>query len=270
MKRFLVFILFLVIMSSCDEENLSLPTPIELTFITEPLEALKDNLIVDRVEINLSRLEIEGLRDAGGNVFLERQLTQEDGYINLRSQINHKISIDIPQGFYNSLNFRLNFQRDEEEREEITEELTEWLEEEDDQDEDDEDDKEEREEDLGDIIEEYLEDINPAFLFTATASRNGTTFNIIMPLNDPIIFDVPFINNNGERNISLIKGQRQEFELVFNPDYWFSITSFDALNNAQKGIIEDKEYVFLHKQVNSALYSLVIGRIEESTVVRNK
>ncbi|WP_375578990.1 hypothetical protein ABWH96_18535 [Marivirga tractuosa] len=264
MKRFLPFIFFLAVMSSCDEENLSLPTPVELTFIAEPLQTLNNNLIVDGVEINISRLEIDGTRDAGGNVLLERQFNQEDGYIDLRSQINNKILIDIPQGIYNSLKFRLNFQRDEEEREEITEELTEWLEEE------YEEDDEERNEDLGDIIEEYLEDVNPAFLFTATANRNGTTFKIIMPLNESVIFDIPFINNDGERNISLIKDQRQEFELVFNPDYWFSITSFDALNNAQKGIIEEEEYVFLHKQVNPALYSLIIGRIEESTVVKTK
>lgn len=264
MKRFLSFIFILTVLSSCDEENLSLPTPVNLTFIAEPLQTLNDNVIVDRVEINISGLEIEGTRDAGGNVFLERQFNQEEAYIDLRSQINNKISIDIPQGIYNNLKFRLNFQRDEEEREEITDELTEWLEGDEDK------TAEERAEDLGDIIEEYLEDVNPALLFTATANRNGTTFKVIMPLNDPVIFEIPYINNDGERNISLIKDQKQEFELVFNPDYWFSITSFESLNNAQKGIIEEEEYVFLHKQVNSALYSLIIGRIEESTVVRTK
>lgn len=264
MKRFLSFILYLTLVSSCDEENLSLPTPVNLTFIAEPLQTLNDNVIVDRVEINISRLEIEGTRDAGGNVFLERQLNLEEGNIDLRSQINNKTTIDIPQGIYNSLKFRLNFQQDEEEREEITDDLTEWLE--GDADKTD----EERAEDLGDIIEEYLEDVNPALLFTATASRNGTTFKIVMPLNDPVIFDIPFINNDGGRSISLIKDQRQDIKVIFNPDYWFSITSFEALNTAIKGTIDGEDYVFLHKQVNSSLYSLIIERIEESTVAKTK
>ncbi len=264
MKIFLSIIFFLAVLSSCDEENLSLPTPIDLTFIAEPLQTLNDNIIVDRVEINISKLEIEGTRDAGGNVFLDRQFNLEEGYIDLRSQINNKISIDIPQGVYNNLKFRLNFQRDEEEREEITDDLTEWLAG------TESETAEERAEALGDIIDDYLGDVNPALLFTATAGKNGTTFKIIMPLNDPVIFDIPFINSDGGRNISFIKDQKQEFKVIFNPDYWFSITSFEALNNAEKGTIDGIDYVFLHKQVNSSLYSLIIGRIEESTVARTK
>lgn len=264
MNKFLSFIFFLAVLSSCDEENLSLPTPVNLTFIVEPLQTLNDNIIVERVEINISKLEIEGSRDAGGNVFLDRNFNLEEGNINLRSQINNELSLDIPQGVYNNLKFRLNFQRDEEEREEITDELTEWLAGDEDK------TAEEMAEDLGDIIEEYLEDVNPALLFTASANRNGTTFKIIMPLNDPVIFDIPFVNNDGSRSISLKRNERQEFDMIFNPDYWFSITSFEALNNAVKGTIEGEEYVFLHKQVNSSLYNLIIGRIEESTVVRTK
>lgn len=264
MKKILSLVFILTFLSACDEENLSLPTPVTLTFIAEPLQTLNNNLIVDGVVINISRLEIEGSRDAGGNVFLERQLNLVEGNINLRSQINNKIDIDIPQGIYNNLKFRLNFQRDEEESEEITDDLSEWLLGDEDK------TNEERAEDLGDIIEEYLEDVNPALLFTATASRNGSTFKIVMPLNDPVIFDIPFMNNEGGRNISLIKDQKQELKVIFNPDYWFSITSFEALNNAQKGTIEGEEYVFLHKQVNSSLYGLIIGRIEESTVVRTQ
>lgn len=264
MKRILSLVFILALLSACDEENLSLPTPVDLTFIAEPLQTLNDNVIVNRVEINISRLEIEGKRDAGGDVFLDRQFNLEEGNIDLRSQINNKISLDIPQGIYNNLKFKLNFKQDDEEREEITDELTEWLADSDDETE------EERAEALGDIIEEYLEDVNPALLFTATATRNGTIFKIVMPLNESFVFDIPFINNDGGKNISLIKDQRQEFKLIFNPDYWFSITSFEALNDAQKGTIDEEDYVFLHKQVNSSLYSLIVGRIEESTVVRTK
>ena len=264
MKKFLPFYILLILLSACDEEKLSLPTPVNLTFIAEPLQALNDDLTVDRVEINISKVEIAGSRDAGGDIFLDRKLSLEEGHMDLISQINNKIACDIPQGIYNNLKFRLNFEQDAEEREEITEDLTEWLAD------TDEETAEERAETLGDIIADYLEYLKPALLITATVKRNETTLKIIIPLNDPLIFDIPFINNDGGRNISLIKDQRQELKMIFNPDYWFSITSFEALNNAIKGTIEGEEYVFLHKQVNSSLYNLIIGRIEESTVVRIK
>lgn len=264
MKRLIFILCFLVTLSACDEENLSLPAPVELTFVAEPLQFLNESLIIDQLEINISKLEIIGDREAGRNIFLDRTFDEEKSSINLRSQINNKISLDIPQGAYNSLKFRMYFQRDEEEKDEITEDLTEWIEEEADE------TDEERAEDLGDIIEEYLEEVHPALLFTATASRNGKTFKIIMPLNDNVVFEAPYKNEDESRNISLIKDQHQDLELVFNPEYWFSITSFEALNHAQKGTIDGEEYIFLHKRVNSSLYSLIIGRIEESTTVRVK
>lgn len=275
---------FLAILASCDSEDMNLPAAVNLSLVAEPTQALDGNLSVNRLEIQLNKFEIRGERSAGGNILLDRNLSQQEGFYNIM-QNSSSIEFDIPQGTYNALNLSIYFVKDEAEAEEITEDLNEWLEDEADEDEDDGDgdgDDEDEDEDgegdrkaigderLGEIVEEYLDKVTPALLFTADISISNKSYLLVMAMNEFTTYNIPVINNNGGNSVSLSRSSETNMEMVFNPEYWFNGTSLQALRNAEIAEIKGQKVIFLHKQVNPNLYTLILNRIEESTQIRLK
>lgn len=287
MRKILLFILLSIFCFACDDDvDLTLPSEVNLDFLTAPQEALNGRLSVERLEIQLRKIEIIGRRNAGSDVNLERNFNS-DGAFDALNNPHSSLSFDIPQGSYQNLNFNLVFERDDEEDDDIAEDIEEWLEDKedgDDEDDDEEDgdgeedrtaivqlDDDDLAEDLGEIVEDYLEDVKPALLFTATVVRNNVRFKVVMPINESFLYNIPVLNADEGREITLVTNTTTNLEVVFNPEYWFAISSFESLNNADKGKLSNGEtVVFLHKQINPNLFSLIINRIEESTFIRVK
>ncbi len=275
MRKYLQIIVLSFLLFSCDDDtDLTLPSSVNLSFGLASSTALNGRLEVENLQIQFNRIEIIGQRSAGANVNLERNFADNQGKVNV-SNNNSVLNFDIPQGSYQNLNFRLSFMRDLED-EDLLEDIDEWIE-----DKADGEEEEDLAEDLGEIVEEYLEDVNPPFLFTAILSRNGQRFKLIIPINESFFYNIPVLNADDGREITLLTNATNNFEIVFNPDYWFSITSYEALMNADKGKFEDDDnndddfndseegsFIFLHKQINPSLYSLIINRIQESTFIR--
>lgn len=265
MKKYLLLLVLSSLLFSCDDDtDLTLPSNVNLVFKVEPETALNGRLGVERLEIQLNRIEIIGQRSAGANVDLDRNFSETDGFIDIANS-SDALNFDIPQGSYQSLSFRFGFVRDTED-EDILEDIEDWLEEKAEGEE-----EEDLADDLGEIVEEYLEDIKPAFLFTAILTRNDQRFKLIMPINESFFYNIPVLNADDERAITLQTNSTSNFEMVFNPEYWFAITSYEALMNADKGKFDNDEvFIFLHKQINPNLFSLIINRIQESTFIRVK
>ncbi len=275
MRKYLQIIVLSFLLFSCDDDtDLTLPSSVNLSFGLASPTALNGRLEVENLQIQFNRIEIIGQRSAGANVNLDRNFADDQGKVNV-SNNNTVLNFDIPQGSYQNLNFRLSFMRDLED-EDLLEDIDEWIE-----DKAEGEEEEDLAEDLGEIVEEYLEEVNPPFLFTATLSRNGQRFKLIIPINESFFYNIPVVNADDGREITLLTNATTNFEMVFNPDYWFSITSYEALMSADKGKFEDDEdsdndfsdseegsFIFLHKQINPSLYSLIINRIQESTFIR--
>jgi hypothetical protein len=52
-------------------------------------------------------------------------------------------------------------------------------------------------EDLGDIIEDYLEEITPCIIVKGKFTYNGSTKDIVIVVNDPLTFQILGKNRNG-------------------------------------------------------------------------
>ncbi len=253
--------IFLLLIGGCEKEDYTLPVDFSLYFTTSTDAILGGSVEIEEISFNLNSLNIQGYRELGDDVFLTRSFTQGKKFIIKPSLLNVYEKFDIPQGVYHPITFSLNFKPDSNEAELIND-ILDWLE-----DYNESENLQELQEDLGDIIEDYLEYINPSIFVKAKFTYNNYTKNLLIVVNDPIIFQIIASNKNGGNEITLDKSITNSGRLVADPSYWLSVITPSMLDNAYTGIIESDEYVLLSKYVNSNIYSAIFNRIEESTVL---
>lgn len=263
-RNAILFILFFMLSGSCEKEDYTLPVEFSLDFSIDEKPVMNGMLTIDAISLGLKSIDIHGYRETGGDVFLTRSFSPGNIYVIRPNTSNETIQLDIPQGVYNPISFSLVYQPDTNETE-LSEDIDEWLQDVEDGDDDDDDDLEELQEDLGDIIEDYLEDIEPCILVKGRFVSNLTTKYLILAVNDPLSFKILSQNRTGESEVILDKDIVNSGNLNFDPSYWFSVVTPEMLNGAFIGVIDDKRYIFLSKYINSQVYSAVFSRIEEST-----
>lgn len=253
--------IFLLLIGGCEKEDYTLPVDFSLYFTTSTDAILGGSVEIEEISFNLNSLDIQGYRELGDDVFLTRSFTQGKKFIIKPSLLNVYEKFDIPQGVYHPITFLLNFKPDYNETELIND-ILDCLE-----DYNESEDILVMQEELGDIIEDYLEYINPSILVKARFTFNNSTKNLLIVVNDPIKFQVIASNKNGGNEIALDKSITNSGRLVVDPSYWLSVITPTMLDDAYTGIIESDEYVFLSKYVNSNIYSAIFNRIEESTIL---
>ncbi|PKP36273.1 MAG: hypothetical protein CVT98_08435 [Bacteroidetes bacterium HGW-Bacteroidetes-15] len=253
--------LILIPIGGCEKEDYTLPVEFNLNFTIKNEAILGGSITIDEISINLKSIDIRGYREQGDDVFLTRNFDQEKTFIIKPLPTNLTEKFNIPQGIYNPISFSFNFQPDAEESD-LTEDLIDWLEHFDDGEE-----LEGLQEDLGGIIEDYLEEITPCIMVKGKFIYNSQTKPVILVINDPLTFQILGKNSNGGPEVILDKNIVNNGNLEINPSYWFSVITPAMLNNAFIGLIDNDEYIFLSKYVNSQLYATIFNRMEVSTIL---
>ncbi len=256
-----IFMLLFILIVGCEKEDFTLPVEFKLNFMIKNDAILGGALTIDEIGLGLNSIDIRGYREQGDDVFLTRNFDNGKNFIIKPASANITERLDIPQGTYNPVSFSLIFKPDAEESD-LIEDILDWLE-----DFEEDDDLEELQEDLGDIIEDYLEDITPCIFVKGKFTHNGNTKRIVMVINDPLSFQILGKNRNGGSEIILDRNVNNYGNLQINPSYWFSVFTPSLLNGAFIGLIDDEEYIFLSKHINSQIYKAVFNRIEESTIL---
>lgn len=256
----LSILLFLVAVG-CDKEDYTLPVKFDLTFSIKNDPILDGTITINEIELGLKSIDIQGYREQGDDVFLTRNFDNQRNIKLKLTSTRVTESFDIPQGTYNPISFSYAFQPDGEE-EDLIEDILDWF-----YDFEGGDDLQELQEDLGEIVEDYLEDIRPCIIVKGTFISNSKTKHLVMVVNNPLTFKILGKNKNGGSEVTLDKSFVNSGNLQFNPAYWFSAITPAMLNNAIVGTINDEEYIFLSKYVNSTVYGTIYNRIEESTTL---
>lgn len=268
MKRRIVLIsllsslLFVSLFSCDDKEEYTLPTDFRMHLMLDNKAVLNGLLTIETVTINLKSIDIEGYREVGDDVFFTRDLNNGQKFVMTHASVpdNQILEFSIPQGIYDPLFISQNFLPDEEE-EDIIEDIGEWLEDL----ESGEMSEEDLQYDLGDIIEDYLEDINPCFILKGQYERNQDTYKFVFVINDPLTFKIKAQNKNGGSEVVFKKDIINNGKMVFDPSYWFSVITPVMIDDFYVGTADEEKYIFIHKYVNSQAYAAVFNRIEEST-----
>ncbi|MDY0201969.1 MAG: hypothetical protein RBR40_13385, partial [Tenuifilaceae bacterium] len=257
--------LLFVVVGGCDKEDYTLPVKFDLGFSIKNDPILAGTITINEIGLGLKSIDIQGYREQGDDVFFTRNFEKLRNVKLKLTSTRATESFDIPQGTYNPISFSYTFQPDDEE-DDLIEDILDWLE--DFENLEEEDDLKELKEDLGEIIEDYLEDINPCFMVKGTFISNSKTKHLVMVVNNPLTFKTLGKNKNGGSEVTLDKSFVNSGNLQFNPAYWFSAITPAMLNNAIVGTINDEEYIFLSKYINSTVYGTIYNRIEESTTLR--
>jgi hypothetical protein len=253
------FTLLIVLLGGCEKEDYTLPVKFNLSFTIKDEPMLGGSLTIDEIGLGLNSISILGYREQGSDVFLTRKFDDGKFFVVKPIPSNAYEKLDIPQGVYNPISFSYNFQPDDDD---LIDDILDWLE-----DFDEGDDLQELQEDLGDIIEDYLEDIKPCIIIKGKFTNSGKTKHIVMVVNDPLTFKILGDNRNGGAEVVLDRGITNTGNLQFNPSYWFSIITPEMLNNAVVGVIDGEEYILLSKHLNSQIYTAIFNRIEVSTTL---
>ncbi len=257
----ILFMPLFILIGGCEKKEYTLPVEFKLNFAIKADAILGGSITIDELGLGLNSIDIRGYREQGEDVFLTRYYDQGKTFIIKPGLSNTTEKFDIPQGIYNPISFSLIFKPDAEESE-IIDDMLDWLE-----DFEEDDYLEELQEDLGDIIEDYLEEITPCIIVKGKFNYNGSTKHILIVVNDPLTFQILGKNRNGGTEAILDKNIINNGNLQLNPSYWFSVITPAMLNDAFFGVIDDEEYIFLNKYVNSQIYSTIFNRMEESTIL---
>lgn len=260
--RMIAIIVMIAAIAGCGKEDFTLPVDFQLQFSMAEKPIMNGAITIDYIHLHLKSIDIRGYRELGEDVFLTRKI-DEDHRITLKTTTpKDRMQFDIPQGIYNPLTFSFVFRPDEEESS-IVDDIGSWLEDV----EDEENDPADLQEDLGDIIEDYLDDLQPCIIIKGKYSHNQLVRNLIIVINDPLTFQVISRNKNEEQMVALDKDIVNRATLYLDPSYWFSVVTTEMLKGTFHGILDDEPYIFLNKYVNSQLYTAIFNRIEESTTL---
>jgi hypothetical protein len=255
------FIIFFILIGGCEKEDFALPVGFKLNFTINNEAVLGGSVSIDEINLGLNSLDIRGYREQGDDVFLTRNFVNGEQFKIIPGTTNPVEYLDIPQGNYNPIVFSLIFKPDADESEYI-DDILEWLE-----DLKVDDDIQKLQESLGDIIEDYLDNLTPCIILRGKFNYNSSTKHIVIVVNDPLTFQIHGKNRNGGSEVILDKNFGNSGNLQINPSYWFSVITPYMLNDAFIGLIDDEEYIFLSKYVNSQIYKAVFNRMEESTIL---
>lgn len=258
--------LFLLAFAGCEPnmEPYTIPSDFILNFTINDETILNGTVTIDEIGLNLQAITIEGYREQGEDIFFTREFDGNKNFILKPSFTETTESFDIPQGTYSPISFSYNFMPDNDE-EDLIEDIIDLLE--DFEHVEEENNLEDLQQDLGEIVEDYLEDISPCIMVKGKFASATNTKHIVLVVNNPLIFKILGKNKNAGPEVTLDKSYVNTGNLQFNPAYWLSAITPAMLNNALVGIIDDEEYIFLSKYVNSSIYSSIYNRMEESTTL---
>jgi len=191
----IILISLFLLTGGCQKEDYTLPVDFRMNFSVSETPVMQGTLTIDNITLALKSIDIHGYRETGGDVFLTRDFNSGNIFeISPRSS-GKTIQFDIPQGVYNPIMFSLVYQPDGNEID-LIDDIEEWYEELEEEDDDDDDDLDELQEELGEIIEDYLENIEPCIMVKAKFVNNSTTKYVILAVNDPLTFKIISKNRN--------------------------------------------------------------------------
>ncbi|GAB1403678.1 hypothetical protein MASR1M74_08560 [Lentimicrobium sp.] len=257
----IIFILLTILIGGCEKDDHTLPAKFTLNFTLNKTPVLDGAITIDEIRLGLNSISISGYREEGGDVFLTRHIDKGKIFVVKPSSNLTNETFDIPQGVYNPLTFSYIFQPDEKENE-LIDDLHDWLE-----DLEEGEDLEDLQNDLGDIIEDYLEDVNPCIMVKGRFTKSGKTRQLLIVINDQLTFKILGNNKNGGPEVVLDKENNNTGNMQLNPAYWFSVITPEMLNGAFVGVIDNEEYILLNKYVNTQMYTSIFNRIEQSTTL---
>lgn len=112
-RLFPVLLLLLTGLLACEEEELKVPTDFYINFGVNPGNiAFTENgqqyqLRIERIQMRINRIEFEGIRESGDNVFFKKEFPSPLQVELLKDSVPEALHYEIPQGIYTHIGIKL-------------------------------------------------------------------------------------------------------------------------------------------------------------------
>ncbi len=235
-----LLVLLLTGFAGCSKDELTEPATLHFQATISTTTAMGGMLVIDRLELNISKLDISGRRVNENDMYFTRSLNKETGYFTLLPETSAAITLQIPQGAYETLVFYTTLREEDYEFEFGS----------------DGDDDE-----TGDL-QEYITKAKPGLLLTGRYTNGDVTFPVVVSLNDDIRRIAIDATQNGMPSVILQKEIVSQATLILDPTYLFVPITSTALESARAFPLNSEQAVVISEEYNAAIYSQLAGRIQ--------
>lgn len=225
---------------SCDKDELTEPATLYFRTTASTSAVMDGALVIDRLELNIAKLDISGRRVSENDMYFTRNLNKETGHFTLLPEISAAATLQIPQGAYQTLVFYTTLREEDYEFESGSTG----------------DDDE-----TGDLAE-YLQKAKPGLLLTGRYTNANGSFPVVVSLNDDIRRFAIDATQNGMPEVTLQKEITSSATLMLDPNYLFVPITEANLLAARAFSLNGEQAVVISEEYNAALYSQLAGRIQ--------
>ena len=230
-----------LMLASCGKDDLTEPATVTCQLETLSPTAMEGQLVIDRLDLNLSEIDISGRRTNENDMFFTRKLTSTTGRFELLGTETPSVILQIPQGSYQTLVFYLTLREEEYEFEYGSN--------------DGEDDE------TGDLTE-YIAKAKPGLLLVGRYTKGAVTFPVIVSLNDDIRRVAAEALQNGTPDVVLQKDVPVDAVCSIDPEYLFMSITSSMLESAITFPMGDEDAVVISEEYNENIYNQLAGRMQ--------
>lgn len=238
--RLLLIIIMPGTLVSCGKDELTEPATLHFGAKAGKTAVMEGALVIDRLELNISKLDISGRRVSENDMYFTRNLNKETGYFALLPEVAATTTLQIPQGAYQTLVFYTTLREEDYEFESGS------------TGEDDE---------TGDL-QEYITKAKPGLLLLGRYTQDETSFPVVVSLNDDIRRIAIDATQGGLPSVTLQKEIASTATLMLDAAYLFVPVTHAMLENAQSFMLNGEQAVVISEEYNTVLYSQLAGRIQ--------
>lgn len=235
-----VFLGVQLVLSSCGKDELTEPATVTCQFETLSATAMSGQLVIERMDLSLSKIDISGRRVSESDMFFTRRFTVENGRFEVLGDENSSAVLQIPQGSYQTLVFYLTLREEEYEFEYGSSGET---------------------DETGDLAE-YLENAKPGLLLVARYTNGGESFPVIVALNDDIRRVAAEATQDGMPSVVLQKEVPSLATVTLDPEYLFLSITSSMLESAFTFPLGGEEAVVISEEYNETIYNQLAGRMQ--------
>jgi hypothetical protein len=230
MKRvsfLIIFTLIIFLHSSCEKDELTLPTEVSFEFSMESYQAEESNSPMNKFIINegtliINSIEFDGQREEGEDYYFVSQFTSP-----LIAEVNtgvtsQTVSFDAPQGIYNKIDISFS---------------------------------------LG------AENENSLILNGVLKHGASTEIPIRIEYTFQEKINVRGSCQEGNEQIVLTKDKKAVANVIFNTPDFFKLISYGKIKDATTQNIEGQETILINNQINDDIFNLLASRIDDSIQV---
>lgn len=221
-----IFCFFAISLLSCRDEELKIPTNLQIDFGVTPEEfAIPGNgssysLHILKATVLVKHLEFEGYRESGDNVFFDKSFSKPLKIEMLGDSVMQELKFEVPQGVYNHIGIKLSLTGD---------------------------------------------NAHGAFdLKSLLKVSKGRNYNVDFTMKFDERLDLTAKSESGEEQIVLSKDKNSICRIDFKPLFVFELMQDKDIDDAEMTHENGKYTIPLNSEVNSDIYTILVSRFAKA------